>query len=169
MAIEFGTDGWRAVISEDFTFENVRKVAQAIADEARLRHQTEGLDSVLTMVVGFDTRFLSDRYAITVSEVLAANAIHLWLAQGDAPTPMVSFAIVAKGADGGVMITASHNPPRYNGIKLKAGNGGSASPEEAKAVEARIKVNDAAGMQPQRVELQEGLAKGLIQRFTKSF
>ncbi len=165
MSIEFGTDGWRAVISEEFTFENVRKVAQAIADEALDRHQQEGRDHRLAFVVGFDTRFLSDRYAIAVTEVLAANGINVWLAQGDAPTPMVSFAIVAKGADGGVMITASHNPPRYNGIKLKAGNGGSASPEEAKAVEARIKTNDAAGLQPLRIELEEGLAQGLIQRF----
>jgi len=165
MAIEFGTDGWRAVISEDFTFENVRKVAQAIADEALSRHQTNGTEDSPTMVVGFDTRFLSDRYAIAVAEVLAANSINVWLAEGDAPTPMVSFAIVAKGADGGVMITASHNPPRYNGIKLKAGNGGSASPEEAKAVEARIKVNDAAGLRPQHLELEEGLDKGLIRRF----
>ena len=165
MAIEFGTDGWRAVISEDFTFENVRKVAQAIADEALLRHQTDGLENCPTMVVGFDTRFLSDRYAIAVAEVLAANSINVWLAQGDAPTPMVSFAIVEKGADGGVMITASHNPPRYNGIKLKAANGGSASPEEAKAVEARIQANDSAALHPRRLELEEGLANGLIQRF----
>lgn len=165
MAIEFGTDGWRAVISEEFTFENVRKVAQAIADEALLRHQADGLENSPTMVVGFDTRFLSDRYAIAVAEVLAANAINVWLAQGDAPTPMVSFAIVAKGADGGVMITASHNPPRYNGIKLKAGNGGSASPEEAKAVEARIKTNETNGLHPQRIELEAGLASGRIQRF----
>ncbi|MCB0111383.1 MAG: phosphoglucomutase/phosphomannomutase family protein, partial [Caldilineaceae bacterium] len=129
MAIEFGTDGWRAVISEEFTFGNVRKVAQAIADEVLRRHQKREVSAAPVMVVGFDTRFLSDRYAIAVSEVLAANGIRVWLAQGDAPTPMVSFAIVEKGADGGVMITASHNPPRYNGIKLKAANGGSASPE----------------------------------------
>lgn len=165
MSIEFGTDGWRAVISEDFTFGNVRKVAQAIADEALQRHQQSGLDSVPVIVVGFDTRFLSDRYAIAVSEVLAANGIRVWLAQGDAPTPMVSFAIVEKGADGGIMITASHNPPRYNGIKLKAANGGSASPDEAKAVEARIKANDATALQPRRLALEEGVTSGLIQRF----
>ncbi|MCB0187546.1 MAG: phosphoglucomutase/phosphomannomutase family protein, partial [Caldilineaceae bacterium] len=165
MAIEFGTDGWRAVISEEFTFGNVRKVAQAIADEMLLRHHESEVSAAPVMVVGFDTRFLSDRYAIAVSEVLAANGIQVWLAQGDAPTPMVSFAIVEKGADGGVMITASHNPPRYNGIKLKAANGGSASPEEAKAVEVRIQANDAAALHPRSLELEEGLTKGLIQRF----
>ncbi|MEZ4676070.1 MAG: phosphoglucomutase/phosphomannomutase family protein [Caldilineaceae bacterium] len=165
MTIEFGTDGWRAVISEDFTFANVRKVAQAIADEMLLQYRETEPARRPVMVIGFDTRFLSDRYAIAVAEVLAANAISVWLAQGDAPTPMVSFAIVAKGADGGVMITASHNPPRYNGIKLKADNGGSASPEAAKAVEARIKANDAAGLQPRRLDLDEGLSLGLIQRF----
>jgi phosphomannomutase len=71
--------------------------------------------------------FLSDRYAMAVAEVLAANGIHVWLTHGDSPTPVTSFAIVDKQADGGVMITASHNPPRYNGIKLKAAFGGSAS------------------------------------------
>ncbi|MYJ77066.1 MAG: phosphoglucomutase/phosphomannomutase family protein, partial [Caldilineaceae bacterium SB0670_bin_27] len=118
MSIKFGTDGWRAVISEDFTFENVRKVAQAIADVTN--DQFRGLPRLQpSLVVGFDTRFLSDRYAVAVAEVLAGNGIRVWLSQADAPTPMISYAIVDKWADGGVMITASHNPPRYNGIKLK--------------------------------------------------
>ncbi len=169
MSIEFGTDGWRAVISEDFTFANVRKVAQAIADKT-LADATAGkfgdqLAGQPTLVVGFDTRFLSDRYAIAVAEVLAANGIAVWLAQGDAPTPMVSFAIVDKAANGGVMITASHNPPRYNGIKLKAANGGSASPADAKEIEQRIKANDSAGIQPRQLPLESALESRLIQRF----
>jgi alpha-D-glucose phosphate-specific phosphoglucomutase len=166
MAIQFGTDGWRAVISDEFTFDNVRHVAQAIA-ETTLAGSAAGHDhpGVPTLVVGFDTRFLSDRYAIAVAEVLAANGIQVWLAQADAPTPIVSYAIVDKQAHGGVMITASHNPPRYNGIKLKAAYGGSASPADCKTVEARIHANQLAQVAPQRLELDEAMAQGLVQRF----
>jgi phosphomannomutase len=143
MTIEFGTDGWRAVISEDFTFANVRRVAQAVAeqimvdwvDRAPMEHKSNGQPS---MIVGYDTRFLSDRYAAAVAEVLAANGVRVWLSQSDAPTPLISYAIVDKEADGGVMITASHNPPRYNGIKLKASYGGSASAADVKKVERRV-------------------------------
>lgn len=137
MPIKFGTDGWRAVISEEFTFENVRKVAQAIADRTLAEWQppiNPQAQARPSLVVGFDTRFLSDRYARAVAEVLAANGIHTWLTRGDAPTPMVSYAIVDKQAAGGVMITASHNPPRYNGIKLKAAYGGGATSAVAKLV-----------------------------------
>ena len=115
MSIHFGTDGWRAVISEDFTFDNVRRVSQAIADFVVER---QGAHS--RVVIGFDTRFLSDRYAVEVARVLAGNGLLIDLCSADAPTPVVSFAIKDKQAAGGVMITASHNPPRYNGIKLKA-------------------------------------------------
>ena len=118
-----------------------------------------------SVVVGFDTRFLSDRYAIAVAEVLAANGIEVLLAQADAPTPMISYAIVHHAADGGVMITASHNPPRYNGIKLKSAHGGSASPETAKAVEARIHANLAQGVEPKRMEYADAAGAGLIHRF----
>lgn len=170
MSIHFGTDGWRAVISEEFTFDNVRKVAQAIADktlaDAAVKLQQNGnQEPTPSMVVGFDTRFLSDRYAIAVAEVLAANGIHVWLARGDAPTPMISYAIVDKHATGGVMITASHNPPRYSGIKLKAAYGGSASPEDCKDIERRIVENDAAGKTPKRMDLDAALDSGRAQRF----
>ncbi|MDQ3248948.1 MAG: phosphoglucomutase/phosphomannomutase family protein, partial [Chloroflexota bacterium] len=161
MTIKFGTDGWRAVISEEFTFDNVRKVAQAIAEKTLADVTGHGP----SLVVGFDTRFLSDRYAWAVAEVLAANDIHVWLTRADAATPIVSYAIVDKKADGGVMITASHNPPRYNGIKLKAAYGGSASPADAKAVEKRIQANDENGTKPQQIELKAALAQGLVQRF----
>ena len=159
MTIHFGTDGWRAVISDEFTFENVRRVAQAIAEETL---QTTPWVAAPSVVVGFDTRFLSDRYAGAVAEVLAANGLHVWLTQADAPTPMVSFAIVDKAAQGGVIITASHNPPRYNGIKLKAAYGGSASPSVAKSVEARI---NAALQAPRRMEIDEAIQRGLVTRF----
>lgn len=168
MAIHFGTDGWRAVISEEFTFDNVRKVAQAIAEKTRADWNSTparngGVRERPCLVVGFDTRFLSDRYAAAVAEVLAANDIHVWLTQADAPTPVTSFAIVDKHADGGVMITASHNPPRYNGIKLKAAFGGSASPAACKEVERRIE--GANGAPPQRMDLDDAMAAGLVTRF----
>jgi len=131
MSIRFGTDGWRAVISEEFTFDNVRRVAQAIAHF--LRESTGERDPVA--VVGFDTRFLSDRYAIEVARVLAGNGITVHLTRGHTPTPAVSLAVRQLRADGGVMITASHNPPRYNGIKLKAAYGGSASHDDCRRVE----------------------------------
>ena len=121
MTIKFGTDGWRAVISETFTFGNLRLVAQAMADFVREENQNSP-----SVVIGFDTRFLSDRYAAEVARVMAANGIQSWLARADTPTPAVSYAVVNKEATAGVMITASHNAPRYNGIKLKASYGGSA-------------------------------------------
>jgi alpha-D-glucose phosphate-specific phosphoglucomutase len=166
MAIHFGTDGWRAVISDEFTFANVRQVAQAIAEKTLADAAEVGKVTTPVMVVGFDTRFLSDRYAIAVAEVLAANGLQVWLAQSDAPTPMISFAVVEKQADGGVMITASHNPPRYNGIKLKAAYGGSASGAAAKEVERRIQANLSAGIAPQQMEIQAALDAGLVKRFS---
>ena len=157
MSIHFGTDGWRAVISDEFTFENVRRVAQAIADWVG---ESNGHSSP-TMVVGYDTRFLSDRYAIEVSRVLAANGITVYLTQADAPTPVVSFAVKHLGARGGVMITASHNPPRYNGIKLKAAFGGSASGEDGRRVEYYLD----RGVEIQPLEYEAAQNRGLIRRF----
>lgn len=168
MSITFGTDGWRAVISDEFTFANVRHVAQAIAEvlleNAAGRAAGPNVEPPLA-VVGFDTRFLSDRYAIAVSEVLAANGLRVALAKSDAPTPAVSFAIPQRSAIGGVMITASHNPPRYNGIKLKSAFGGSATVADTKRVEVRLAANLAAGREPARTELDDAVAQGLVTRF----
>lgn len=161
MAIKFGTDGWRAVISEEFTFENVRKVAQAIAEKV----VEEDTSASPSMVIGYDTRFLSDRYAAAIAEVFAANGIRVWLTERDASTPLVSYAIVTKKTNGGVMITASHNPPRYNGIKLKAAYGGSASPEDSKDIERRILAHEAAGVEPKRVALNAAMDDGAVQMF----
>jgi alpha-D-glucose phosphate-specific phosphoglucomutase len=138
VAIRFGTDGWRAVISKEFTFENVRHVAQAIADYV-LSGQAGGTTN--TVVVGFDTRFLSDRYAIEVANVLAGNGLPVYLSKADCPTPALSFAVKHFGAAGGVMITASHNPPRYNGIKFKSYFGGSAMPEVTAEIERLLERN----------------------------
>jgi alpha-D-glucose phosphate-specific phosphoglucomutase len=158
--IKFGTDGWRAVISESFTFDNLRLVAQAIADYLRLQN-----DHDPSIVVGFDTRFLSDRYAGEVARVMAANRIRTWLARADTPTPAVSYAIVNRQATGGVMITASHNAPRYNGVKLKASYGGSVSPGEAKRVEQILSENLESGRTPQLMALEDALAQGLVHKF----
>ena len=116
----FGTDGWRDVIAERFTFANVARAAQAYADHL----SATGGSSV---VVGHDTRFLGDRFARRVAEVLAANGLTVHLSQGYLPTPALSFAVRHLGAHGGVMLTASHNPSIWNGFKLKGAYGGSAS------------------------------------------
>jgi phosphomannomutase len=131
MTINFGTDGWRAVISDTFTFHNLRMVSQAIADA--LASETWNNSTIINpppdthkVIVGFDTRFLSDRYALEVARVMAANGYTILLCQADAPTPAVSYAVRNLNAQAGIMITASHNAPRYNGVKLKAAFGGSA-------------------------------------------
>lgn len=160
MAIQFGTDGWRAVISDEFTFANVRHVAQAIADWTLAKAAPAPL-----LVVGFDTRFLSDRYAEAVAAVLAANGIRVLLSERFAPTPAVSHAVVSHQASGGVMITASHNPPRYNGIKLKADFGGSASSADARAVERLLAANLQAGREPASIDLAAATGDNTITRF----
>ncbi|HSQ39363.1 MAG TPA: phosphoglucomutase/phosphomannomutase family protein, partial [Anaerolineales bacterium] len=144
MPIHFGTDGWRAVISDTFTFSNLRMVAQAIADAVASEYWDKSSDTLdrKKIVVGFDTRFLSDRYAGEVARVLAANGFTVMLAQADAPTPAISFAVKHQKAVAGVMITASHNAPRYNGVKLKGAFGGSALPEQCRRVEVYINDNE---------------------------
>ncbi len=161
MTIAFGTDGWRAVISDTFTFENVRLLAQAIADY--VREQSERAQAEI--VIGYDTRFLSDRYAREVARVMAGNGIVAHLTRADAPTPAVSYAVVDKKAEAGVMITASHNPPRYNGVKLKASFGGSALPEQARQVEALLERNQREARGPNIMEYQQATNLGLIRLF----
>ena len=140
--IKFGTDGWRAVISEDFTFENVKIVAQAVADyikSEKRKTKSEKLSGrKLALVVGYDTRFLSEKYAELVSCVLAANGIKVVLADRSTPTPSVSFNIRHRKFFGGVMITASHNPARYNGIKYKGHFGGSVDETVTDKIESRL-------------------------------
>jgi phosphomannomutase len=164
MTVRFGTDGWRAVISENFTFANLRLVAQAIADFILEQEHGEP-----TAIVGFDTRFLSDRYAAEVARIMAANGIETWLARADTPTPAISYAIVNKKATAGVMITASHNPPRYNGVKLKASYGGSASPSQNGRVEQLLERNLAQVHGPNLMDFDEALAAGKIHKFDPSW
>ncbi len=137
-AIKFGTDGWRAVIAEDFTFANVARVAQATADfwKSEVRSQKpEVFGRESKVIIGYDRRFLSDRFAQITAEVFAGNDFHVILTPEPMPTPCVSFAVKNLGAVGGVMITASHNPPIFNGFKLKSHFGGSSGVEECEAVE----------------------------------
>src|ERR1700690_1855060 len=170
MPIHFGTDGWRAVISDSFTFDNLRIVAQAIADAVPSDHWDKSGNVVTKpdpkkIVVGYDTRFLSDRFAGQVARVLAANGYTVLLAQSDAPTPSISFAVKHHGAIAGVMITASHNAPRYNGVKLKASYGGSALPEQCRRVEVYINDNEERGRGPNLMDYNQAREANLIQKF----
>ena len=160
MAVKFGTDGWRAVISEEFTFANLRLVAQAIAEFV-----LEEDSSDPSVVIGFDTRFLSDRYADEVACVMAANEIRALLARADTPTPAISYAVANRNATAGVMITASHNPPRYNGVKLKASYGGSASPEQHRRVEGFLEKNENAEREPRLMTLEDAVRADKIVKF----
>ena len=135
-AITFGTEGWRAVISDEFTFANVRRVAQAIAAYYTQYAQTK--QRLPRLAVGYDTRFLSDAYAQTVAEVCAANGLTVTLATRPIPTCAVSRAIVDGQLLFGLMITASHNPPQFNGIKIKDATGGSVEQDVTGAVEGLI-------------------------------
>ncbi len=137
-AIKFGTDGWRAVIAEDFTFANLDRVAQATADHW-LANPVAG--TTPKAVVGYDRRFLSDQFARRVAEIFAGNGFTVTLTPEPTPTPSVSFEVKRQDAVGGVMITASHNPPAFNGFKLKAWYGGSAEPSLCQAVEALLDRN----------------------------
>jgi phosphomannomutase len=141
MNLKFGTDGWRAVIAEDFTFANVARVAQAAADYWKYESQNPKsavAGRELKVIVGFDRRFFSDRFARTTAEILAGNGFRVVFTPVPSPTPSVSFAVKALSAIGGVMITASHNPPIFNGFKLKSYYGGSSDPETCRAVEGFV-------------------------------
>lgn len=170
MPIHFGTDGWRAVISDSFTFDNLRIVAQAIADAVASDNWDKSGNGgpkpdPKKIIIGFDTRFLSDRFAGEVARVLAANGFTVFLAQSDAPTPAISYAVKHQGAIAGVMITASHNAPRYNGVKLKAAFGGSALPEQCRRVEVYINDNEERARGPNLMDYKQARAANFIQKF----
>jgi alpha-D-glucose phosphate-specific phosphoglucomutase len=137
--IKFGTDGWRGIIADDFTFDNVRRVSGAIASYV-LKYE----DAKRGVFVGYDTRFASQRFAQAAAEVIAAAGVPVKLANDYTPTPAVSYAVKHQGAAGGVMITSSHNPWNWNGVKFKGKFGGSATP----AIMKRIEEEMAAGAMP---------------------
>ena len=157
--IKFGTDGWRAIIAEDYTFENVRICAEAFARYLK----QEDLDG-RGVVIGYDTRYGSDRFAIAAAEVMAAQGIKVLLTDSFAPTPAVSYATVNNKAGGAIVITASHNPAAYNGFKIKPDYGGSASPEIVARVEAEID-QVAANLPVLLIPLEEAESNGAVQRF----
>lgn len=131
-AIKFGTDGWRAIIGREFTYDNVRLVAQAHAEVL----QEEGKSKV---IIGYDHRFMSEHFALEVFKVFKTLGFEVHLTNKACTTPMVSYAVKYMGFDGGVMITASHNPPEYNGYKIKESFGGSATPSFIAKVEERLR------------------------------
>ncbi len=132
-SIKFGTSGWRAIVAEDFTVQNVRIVCQGIAQY--LRQQKVGQQG---MIIGYDARFLGERFAKVVAEVMAAHGIPCLLCDRDTPTPTISYHVINRKLAGGINISASHNPPEWNGIKFTPDWGGPALPETTKAIELRV-------------------------------
>lgn len=160
--IKFGTSGWRGVIADDFTMSRVRAVTQAIADHIA----AQGLKDK-GMIVGYDTRFLSERFAEEAAAVLAANGIHTYLSNRDVPTPAISFEIIRRKAAGGINFTASHNPPQYNGIKFSSAWGGPALPETTKDIETRanaLLAKNSIAFMPLAEAKEKGLVEEVDQR-----
>ena len=131
--IKFGTDGWRAVIADDFTFANVRIAAEAIAAYVHAKE-----DPAKGISIGYDTRFGSKAFARTCAEVVAATGIPVELANAITPTPALSYAVHRRGRAGGIMITSSHNPAQWNGVKYKGWYGGSGKPSMIAEIESRL-------------------------------
>ena len=132
-SIRFGTDGWRGIIAEDFTFANARIVAYAIA-----RYVVRGEDARKGVLVGYDHRFASDTIAAAVADAISATGTPVWLADKPCPTPAISLLVRQRNAAGGIVITASHNPYGWNGIKYKASYGSSALPSIVAQIEDEL-------------------------------
>jgi len=130
--IKFGTDGWRAIIGDTYTFENLKIVSQAVCDYAGRGKK---------IAVGFDTRFMSDKFAEIAARVLKSNGLDVILSDRFVPTPALSYAVKSRKMDLGIMITASHNPAEYNGFKIKTSSGGAAGEDLTKAVEGLLGTN----------------------------
>jgi len=154
--IKFGTDGWRGIIAEDFTFDNVRACAQGVADYLHRTHQAER-----GLVIGYDTRFASEDFAAAAAEVIAANGIKVSLCDKPAPTPVISYTVTASKAAGAIIITASHNPGRWNGFKYKDENGTSAPVEVAAEIEKAAN-ETAASKNVKQMPLALALETGLV-------
>ena len=161
--IKFGTDGWRAIIADDFTFANVRIAAQAVAAYVIAKE-----NPAKGICIGYDTRFGSRDFARTCAEVVAANGIPVFLAKGITPTPALSFGVVHRSTAGGIMITSSHNPAQWNGVKYKAWYGGSGSPSIISEIESMLGQDAALPAQPAAIEEVDFLPPYLdaIQNFT---
>lgn len=158
--IKFGTDGWRGVIADDYTFENLRRAAQGFASYL-IEEGKEGQ----WVVVGYDKRFHSENFAAATAEVLAGNGLNVYLTEGPTPTPTIAYAVVNKKACGAVNITASHNPPTDNGFKVRDENGSAIDPAGLKRIESLIPESAEA---VKRIELQDGLRDKKIIYFDAS-
>ena len=141
--IKFGTDGWRGIIADDFTFANARTVAEAIS-----RYVVRGEDPRKGVLVGYDHRYASDSVARRVAEVVSSAGTPVWLTDRPCPTPAVSYLVRSRGAAGGIMVTASHNPYRWNGIKYKASYGSSALPSIVAQIENELQSVETARIPP---------------------
>ena len=177
-SIKFGTDGWRAIIDQDFTLENVEKVIQAFCDsrdapspglrppspsrgEGRGEGETRG-----KVILGYDRRLNSEEAAVRVAEVLAGNGFHVEISDQYCPTPCISWMVKDSAASAGIMITASHNPWQWNGVKFKESYGGSASPEYTAHIERKIIENEKTGRRIQKINFDPTAKKGPITRFS---
>jgi len=158
--IGFGTDGWRGVIAEDYTFNNVRRAAQGFA-----AYLLEKGKQGQWVVVGHDKRFASENFAATAAEVLAGNGLNVYLTNGATPTPVIAFAVVNKKACGAVNITASHNPPTDNGFKVRDEHGGAIDPDGLKRIESLI---PDAVEEAKHIPLSDGMRDGKIVMFDAS-
>jgi alpha-D-glucose phosphate-specific phosphoglucomutase len=158
-SIKFGTDGWRAIIAEDFTFDNVRACAQAVADYFK---GTKVADK--GVVIGYDTRFASEDFASACAEVLAAAGISVILCSKPAPTPVISYTVASRACAGGIIITASHNPGNWNGFKVKDASGASAPTEMISRIE-KLTNEILQNRNVQRLPLASALAQGRVSLF----
>jgi phosphoglucomutase len=155
--ITFGTSGWRGILCEDFTFDNVKTVVQAIADNIKAAGEQEK-----GVVIGCDTRFMGQRFVEAAASVLAGAGIKAYVCERDTPTPVISFEILRLKAAGGINFTASHNPPEYNGVKFSPSWGGPALPETTSDIERRA--NEMLGKACYReLSLAEAKKQGLLE------
>ncbi len=156
-SIRFGTDGWRGVIAEDYTFDNVRRAAQGFASFLLQQGRKDEW-----VVIGYDKRFQSENFALAAAEVLAGNGLRVYLTQDATPTPVIAYAVVHQKACGAINITASHNPPTDNGFKVRDEHGGAIPPHQLKEIEALIppSVEDV-----KRMSAAEAEAQGRLVRF----
>ncbi|MFC2062135.1 phosphoglucomutase/phosphomannomutase family protein [Elusimicrobiota bacterium] len=156
--ISFGTAGWRGIISNDFTFDNVKIVSQAIADYINEKKGNKEPEAV----IGYDPRFLGEDFSAAVAEVLAANGIKVHYSEKDVPTPAISYYIIKNRLSGGINITASHNPPQYSGIKFSPEWGGPALPETTSKIEENCKAIQSEKDRINTIDFSEARDKGDI-------
>lgn len=156
--IKFGTDGWRAIIADEYTFENVRFCAAGTAEYVKRAGLAER-----GLVIGYDTRFASAEFAAAAAEVVMAAGVKVYLCDSPAPTPVIGYSILTHKAAGSIVITSSHNPADYNGFKVRTADAASASPKVLAEIESMIA--DVYGREVPRIPIEESKARGLVQTF----